>query len=133
MAEFEIDCQVVSEVPTVYLSGELDSYSSPRIRLVLEKVIDGARPSVVVHLGALEYIDSAGLAVLVAAQNAAKDRGGRLLLVGPSPGVARVFRVTGLDSIFVIFETEECAHEHLRLMQATAPPRAQTPATAPPP
>jgi len=113
MAELQIDSQVVDGVPTIYLQGEVDSYSAPRVRNILETLTESQQPTVLIDLTGLEYIDSAGLGVLVAALKVVNDRDGALAIVGLTPAVARVFRVPGLDSLFTVCANTADAHAKL--------------------
>jgi anti-sigma B factor antagonist len=114
MAELQVNSRVVAGIPTIDLCGELDSYSAPRVRLLLESLVEIDGPKVLVNLTEVEYIDSAGLGVLVAALKQATDHLGTLVLVAPPPTVARVLQVTGLLKIFPVFSDEALAHAHLR-------------------
>jgi anti-sigma B factor antagonist len=115
MAELEINTHYIGRVPTVRLRGDFDSYSATRVRRLLETYTQAEKPTLLVDLTAVEYIDSAGLGVLVAALKQATDRSGSLALVNPSVGVARVLRVTGLDTLFTIFSDETEAQRQLHL------------------
>jgi anti-sigma B factor antagonist len=118
MAELQIDSQVVGGVPTIYLQGELDSYSAPRVRNILETLTESRQPAILVDMTGLEYIDSAGLGVLVAALKDINDHDGALALIGLTPAVARVFRVTGLDNLFTVCGDAVEAHTKLGLTTA---------------
>lgn len=102
MAELHINSRVVAGVPTVYLQGDFDSYSAPRVRALLDSLTAQREPEIHVHLGGLEYIDSTGLGVLVAGLKQATDHAGSLCLIAPTPTVERTLHVTGLDQIFRI-------------------------------
>ena len=102
MAELLITSQTIAGAPMVYLQGEFDSYSAPRVRALLESLTSEPCPHVRVHLGGLEYIDSTGLGVLVAGLKQATDQQGQLELIAPTPAVERVLHITGLDKIFTI-------------------------------
>ncbi len=102
MAELEIRTQVEEGVSEVWLRGELDAYSAPRVRELLQTLILGEQPSVVVDLAGLDYIDSSGLGVLVSALRQARDNGGQITLAHPSPVVARVLQITGLHRVFPV-------------------------------
>jgi anti-sigma B factor antagonist len=106
MAELQINSYVIAGVPKLQLEGELDCYSAPRVRQVLDAVMDGARPVVVIDMARLEYIDSSGLGALVAALRQAQAEDGTILLVAPSGVVARVLKVTGLDKVFSVCDDE---------------------------
>ena len=59
----------------------------------------------IVDLSAVGYADASGLAVLVGAGRRAGLLGGWLRLASPTPGVARVLSVTGLDRHLATFPT----------------------------
>ena len=63
---------------------------------------------VVLDLGQVDFIDSSGLGAVVAAMKAMDD-GQQLDLAALQPTVDRVFRLTRMDTIFVIHESVEAA------------------------
>ena len=102
MAELHVHTQVVAGVPTIYLRGDFDSYSAPRVRTLLDELTAEANPQIRVHLAGLDYVDSTGLGVLVVGLKQATDQNGSLCLVAPPPSVERTLRITGLDRVFPI-------------------------------
>jgi len=60
--------------------------------------------TVVVDMTSTEFCDSSGLSALAAALGRARAAGGELRLVVGSPVVRRVLAVTGMDSVFVMFD-----------------------------
>ena len=102
MAELQIKTHLTENEREVWLLGEFDSYSAPRVRELLESLLVGEEPHVTLYLTDLEYIDSTGLGVLVGALKQTTDRAGTLILVEPSPQVAHVLQVTGLSKVFTI-------------------------------
>jgi len=84
----------------VEVAGEVDCYSVPMLREVLQG-IDAPRPlRIAVVCERLEFIDSAGLGVLVGALKRAQATGGRVALVGCAPRVERMLTITGLAKVF---------------------------------
>ena len=47
------------------VSGEIDAYTSPRLRERLTELLDSGRHHVIVNLQGVEFMDSTGLGVLV--------------------------------------------------------------------
>jgi anti-anti-sigma factor len=87
------------------LRGGLDIASAPALR---EKLLGLLRPGasrLVVDLSAVGYADASGFAVLVGAGRRAGLLGGWLRLASPTPDVARVLSVTGLDRHLATFPT----------------------------
>jgi anti-anti-sigma factor len=82
------------------LSGELDLSNADRFSDELARAEDGASPPsrIVLDLSELEFIDSTGIAILVAAHRRLNGDDVRLQLVrSRSAAVRRVFSLTGLD------------------------------------
>ena len=80
------------------LRGELDLATAPELEQLVNEHIDAGR-EVVVDLRGLEFMDSSGIRVLVAAHARAGRTGARLFVVRPVPGnaVAKIVEVSGLD------------------------------------
>lgn len=80
-------------------------------------------PCIVLDLGRVGFLDSSGLGAVVAVMKALGP-GRRLELAALTPAVARVFRLTRMDTIFTI---------HPEAPGATAPSGATPPDAAPAP
>src|ERR671929_1309116 len=80
------------------LRGELDLATAPELEQLVNERIDAGQ-DVVVDLRALEFMDSSGIRVLVAAHARAGRSGTRLVVVRPERGhpVAKIIEVSGLD------------------------------------
>ncbi len=89
-------------VALITVTGRLDAHGAPRLRHGL----DEARTAGLVHqrvrMDGVEFMDSAGLAAIVAGLKAARQNGGDLVLVDPSPMVRKVLELTLLDRVVPI-------------------------------
>lgn len=102
-AELQIGVVVAHGSATVTLRGQLDVVSAPGLQKALRELVDGSHPKrIVVHMGDLVYLDSAGLGVLVGALRRLRRHhpSGGIEVHGAKPGIRKVFTVTGLDSVF---------------------------------
>src|SRR6478609_8488487 len=86
----------------VDVAGEIDVYTSPKLRERLVGLVNDGAKSIVVNLEQVEFIDSTGLGVLVGALKRMRARGGSLSLVCRQEGLLRVFAITGLEKVFAI-------------------------------
>ena len=84
------------------VGGEIDAYTSPRLRERLNELLDGGQHQVIVNLQRVEFMDSTGLGVLVSCLKRAKEHQGDLALVCTSPQILRVLAITGLDRVFQV-------------------------------
>lgn len=80
----------------VMLVGELDIESARVLERVLDELTENGPPEILLDVSNLDFIDSSGIAVLIAAQErlGAKDR--YLRVRSPKPLVMRVFAITNL-------------------------------------
>ena len=76
-----------------------------------EIAADSAHARVVLDLAAVDFLDSSGLGAVVAAMKAMGE-GRQLELAGLSPKVEKVFRLTRMDSVFIIHASAEVALAH---------------------
>jgi anti-sigma B factor antagonist len=90
----------------VDLEGDVDLGTSPNLRRAL---FDSLRETsrLALNLKALRYIDSSGIATLIEVLKDAQRLQKDFVLFGLSPAVQDVFRLTHVNRIFRIFDTEE--------------------------
>ena len=81
------------------LQGELDLATAPEFEQLINECVDEGR-EVVVDLRRLEFMDSSGIRVLVAAHARAGRTGAKVHIVRPEAAspVAKIVEVSGLDT-----------------------------------
>ncbi len=86
---------------TVTLAGEIDLFSSTRLNRELDALWTRVPPPdrVLVELAEVEFMDTSGVAILLTARRRAADIGCRFAVTSTSPTIARLFEITGLQSI----------------------------------
>ena len=84
----------------------MDLGTSRELRRALFHVL-GEAQKVAVNLKALRYIDSSGIATLIEVLKNAQRLQKQFVLFGLSPAVEDVFRLTHVNRIFQVFQTEE--------------------------
>lgn len=93
-------------VAVIVLTGEVDVYTSPRVKQEIVDLLNGGTIRLVVDLSGVEYLDSTGLGVLIGGLKRARERDGDLKLVCDNVRIQRIFEITGLTKIFDIFHSE---------------------------
>ena len=101
-------------VSTVGVTGEVDLYTAPRLKQALVKTIEGGSRKVLVDLSHATFIDSTTLGVLMGAVKRLRPAGGELAIACSDPNIRRIFEITLLDRIFVIYDTSDEAIRYLR-------------------
>ena len=82
------------------LSGRLDTITAPQLEAELKKNIDGIT-SLLFDFSDLEYLSSAGLRVLLAAQKI-MNKQGSMVIKNVNDTIMEIFEVTGFVDILTI-------------------------------
>jgi anti-sigma B factor antagonist len=107
--ELSLATRSVSNHTVLEIGGEIDVYTAPRLRERLIEMVGAGERQVVVDLGRVEFLDSTGLGVLVGAHRRLRAGDGSLSLVCPHERLLKIFRITGLDSVFEIHSSVDAA------------------------
>lgn len=108
-------------VDLVTLRGELDFASGEPLSTAFAGLSGGWR-RVVVDLAGLEFVDSSGVKMLVAAARAIEGAGGTFVLAGPTAMVRRVFDILHLADVVTVVENRQAALDE---MARSAPTEAR--------
>lgn len=100
--QFVSDVQRQGDRSVVVVRGELDLYTSPRVKQQLHDEMDAGARDVVVDLSGVDFIDSTALGLLIGVLRRLSEEKGRLTVVATTKPVLRVFAITGLDKAFTI-------------------------------
>ncbi len=107
---FHIGQESLSEsLVLLRLEGEVDLYAAPELRGSVDAAIDLGATKLIMDVSAATFIDSTTLGILVGTLKRLRRRGGNLAVVCPDPGMATIFSITGLDSMFSVERTLEAA------------------------
>jgi anti-sigma B factor antagonist len=109
--ELSLESRTVAGRAVLAVTGEIDVYSAPTLRDRLTDLIESGEHTVVVDLSGVEFLDSTGLGTLVAGLQRANALGGQLPLVCAQDRILRLFRITGLDSVFTMHGSVDAAIE----------------------
>lgn len=93
----------------VFVAGKIDASNSPKIEKEIATYTATVQKIVILDLQGLEYMSSAGLRVVLISAKHLKAKGQDLLISGLQGPVKDVFELSGLYSIFKIFQTVEDA------------------------
>ncbi|HEV8338962.1 MAG TPA: STAS domain-containing protein [bacterium] len=114
--------RVVGGVAVLDVSGELDLYTSPKLKTALEELLGGGHARLIVNLSETTYMDSTALRVLTAARQQTQEAGGNLGLVYAQPSIDRLMTITGLKDLFSTFSSEAAALDAAKSWMS-APPK----------
>ncbi|MFA7002939.1 MAG: anti-sigma factor antagonist [Verrucomicrobiia bacterium] len=83
---------------TVVLTGRLDAATAPVLGKLVDRQLEGIA-ELVLDFDGLDYVSSAGLRVILTAQQKMKAARGSMVVKNVSQTIASVFEMTGFDSI----------------------------------
>ncbi|MGG3926950.1 anti-sigma factor antagonist [Metabacillus fastidiosus] len=105
--DIKIDKNFNNETATVFVSGEIDAFTAPKLKEELLPLTEEQKMTLIVSLEDVSYIDSTGLGVFVGLFKQIKKNDGELKLVNLSERLRRLFEITGLNNIIDISSESE--------------------------
>ena len=96
-----IEQKINGNTGILILSDEIDLDKSPQVRENIKDLIDKVK-SVEVHMAAVKYIDSSGIAALVEGMQLSKSNSKQFSLTDVSNEVMKVIQLAHLDKFFTI-------------------------------
>lgn len=106
----EINLRSSGDVTILDLQGNLTiGDSEERLRRSIEELIAKEQKNLLVNLANVPMIDSSGIGGLVKSFTHAKRNGGKLKLLNPTRLAQQLLSITGLRSVFEIFDDEATA------------------------
>jgi anti-sigma B factor antagonist len=89
--------------------GDVDSATAAPLRAAIAEQVDAGARHVVLDLSGVDFMGSAGLALLIAEREAAIGREGELRLAGVPRTAGRALSLTGLTELFDTYPDAEAA------------------------
>jgi anti-sigma B factor antagonist len=107
----EAELEHVDPITAVFrLSGRMTLGMRLReVEAKISDVADNGTERLILDLSGIEFLDSAGLGVIMILYGNMQERGGKLRVVAPGPKVLEVFKLTHTDWILTIDPSLEAA------------------------
>ncbi len=99
----DIKLRHVGTVAIIAIAGRFDAYTAPSVQQWLEQATAAPGARVLVDLTDTTFVDSTGLATLVAALKRCQQGQGEFALCGLRRPIRMIFELTRLDKAFNIF------------------------------
>ncbi|MCU0631049.1 MAG: STAS domain-containing protein [Methanoregulaceae archaeon] len=93
------------EVPVVTLTGRLDGFGSQQLETGLKEIVRDDTRSVIISLGGVDYLSSAGIRVLLGLKKRLKQRDGTLALINVRDFPRSVLEMSGFLKVLDIYPT----------------------------
>jgi len=102
--ELKVTTRSQGDHTVISVAGEIDLYTAPRLQSELMTALSKSPVRLIVDMSGVEFCDSTGINVLLAAHRQAAERGGELQLAGPGSATRKVLQVTGLETVFTVLD-----------------------------
>jgi anti-sigma B factor antagonist len=106
---FSANIRLSGEVSIIDLTGQLTSFASGALRDTVSDLIKQGRKKIVLNVVDLVYLDSSGVGELVNCYMGVIKQGGEMRVVGLTPKVEEILKITQLYRVFQEFQNEEAA------------------------
>ena len=105
----EIIEEIEGGIKIFRIKGRLDSNTSQGLEDKLFQAISDGLKKIILDFKNLDYISSAGLRLVIKANNALRCEDGRLKLCSMHKYIREIFKTTGIDDFVPILDTMEKA------------------------
>ncbi len=106
----DIQTREVNGVTIVELVGKIIlGEESSALREKIKDLIAGGKTRIVLNLGRISFIDSAGVGTLVSAYTSARSQGGEVKLSSLTKKFRETLQVTRLLTVFEVFDDDPAA------------------------
>lgn len=96
-----------SALPWIRIEGRIDSMTAPDVEKCLNGLITSGHRQVILDMGAVHYMSSLALRVLLTAQKQLKKAGGEIAICRPAPAVVDILTMSGFNLLFRIYDSPE--------------------------
>jgi anti-sigma B factor antagonist len=101
----DIDVTHSGEVAVVTISGEIDALTADEASALLNSQLDGGRKRLVLDLGRVTFMSSAGIRLLLKISKTSREQGGDLRLARTPPPIAQTLEITGLSRMLKAYSS----------------------------
>lgn len=92
-------------VVVLCMQGQLTRHEDSRFEVLLEEILDKGQKNFIIDFRSVDFIDSAGIGLVIKIASMVEKRFGVLRLCNPKTNVKNVFQMLGIEDRFHIFPT----------------------------
>ncbi len=106
---FSVTIRQSGPISLLDVSGRLTSFETGALRDSISRLLKDGRKNIVLNLSDLQYLDSSGIGELARIYVSVVKVSGQMKVVGLSPKVEEILKITHLYQVFPEFPNEEAA------------------------
>jgi len=106
---FSVTIRQAGPISLLDVAGRLTSFEIGALRDSISRLLKQGRKNIVLNLSGLQYLDSSGIGELARVYVSVVKQSGQMKVVGLSPKVEEILKITQLYQVFPEFPSEEAA------------------------
>lgn len=106
---FSVTIRQAGPISLLDVAGRLTSFEIGALRDSISRLLKQGRRNIVLNLSGLQYLDSSGIGELARVYVSVVKQSGQMKVVGLSPKVEEILKITQLYQVFPEFPSEEAA------------------------
>lgn len=114
-----------NQISIIKVGGYIDTTTSSELERALDSLLKQGRFLIVVDLGNVDYISSAGWGIFISEIKSIRENGGDLKLVRMVPDVYEIFELLEFHHILDVYDTVDEAINKFEVLQSAGKPVAK--------
>lgn len=112
--ELKVGAHQSGAVTVLDLHGDVTMFAESALTRAYHQAIDGGVQALVLNFAGTEYINSAGIAIIISLLTEARAGAVTLVICGLSAHYQKIFRMVGLTQYAEVYDTEDVAVQELK-------------------
>jgi anti-sigma B factor antagonist len=117
LVTFSVKIHRREQVVLIEVSGHLTYFEVGALRDSIQSLVKEQRKNILLNLSGLLYLDSSGIGELARIYVAVVKQGGTMKVIGLTPKVEEVLKITHLSQVFQEFPDEQSAMRSFSTVQ----------------
>jgi anti-sigma B factor antagonist len=109
LVNFSVKIRQQDQVALIAVSGHLTFFEVAALRDSIQSLVQAKRKNILLNLSGLQYLDSSGIGELARIYVGVVKQGGAMKVIGLTPKVEEVLKITHLSQVFQEFPDEQSA------------------------
>jgi len=109
--ELQASLRPLPPLTVIDLQGEVTTFADEAITLAYRQACEQGAESILFNFTSVDYMNSAGISIIIGVLTEARKADQRLLLTGLTPHYRKIFQMMGLTQYAPVFDSEDAARE----------------------
>jgi len=101
----------LSSLVVIDLQGEMTTFAEDAVNAAYREASEQHAQDVLLNFSGVDYLNSAGIAIVIGLLTEARKSDRRLMVTGLTPHYQKIFRMMGLSRYIPMFDSEELARQ----------------------